>query len=314
MKINQFLAVIYVMICLGCNQPQKTQDARSPELKEILSGPSSQIVKTGNFDCEADELSEVSNLESLKKSGRQALADTTAGEDDGTEITMLVVYTTKAKNEFANKDSLLNSIRRAETKTNQVFVNNGIDLHVKIVHIEEITAFREGTMKSDLGAVISGTKGQTTRDLRDKHFADVVCLIRSDGGGRATLLNPITQSYHSESAYMTIGSGCIDQSYFCFAHELGHLLGCNHNKEDTDLKGMYDYSYGWHFDLPDDNPNIGRIGTMMSYPGAENRLLYFSDPALGYHGVAIGSEKANNAKTIKLTKKIVANYRVKPLA
>ncbi len=34
-----------------------------------------------------------------------------------------------------------------------------------------------------------------------------------------------------EYAYSVIRSDCVDESYRCFVHELGHTLGAGHNRE-----------------------------------------------------------------------------------
>ena len=32
-----------------------------------------------------------------------------------------------------------------------------------------------------------------------------------------------------------------------FAHELGHNMGCDHDRENTTGYRLFDYSYGWRF-------------------------------------------------------------------
>lgn len=312
---NFFLPIILVS-ALSCANESKDQkestgaNKANPQLKEVAGNSNFRIIKgTGNFECETEELTK-EEIESAESAAPQQKPDSTANEDSGNEITMLVVYTTKAKNNLANADSLISAVRRAESMTNLVFGNNGIDLKVRVVAIMEASGFNEVSMKNDLGSMYGKSKGKKIRQWRDSLYADVVCLVRSTGGGRANMLTSSNMQTHSKYAYMTIGSKCIDGSYFCFCHELGHLLGCGHEAEKRS-QGMYPYSYGWHFNLPNDSLDLGNIGTMMSYIGAENRLLVFSDPTLGYEGVALGSEKADNATTIKNTKKRVANYRVK---
>lgn len=311
-KKTTLLLLIILTSLLSCtNQSKDQKKDPTTQLKEISNNPNFKIIRTtGNFDCEIQDLTNEEIEAANKKAPSQEGKDLKVNEDNGNEITMLVVYTTEAKNELTNSDSLINAVRRAENKTNLVFENNGIDLKVSVIAIKEAPDFNEVSMKDDLGSMYSEDKGKKIREWRDSLYADVVCLVRSTGGGRAVMLTSDNEETHSKYAYMTIGSACIDESYFCFCHELGHLLGCGHEIEKNS-QGRYDYSYGWHFDLPNDSPDLGKIGTMMSYIGAESRLLSFSDPNLGYEGVAIGSEKANNAATINNTKKKVANYRVK---
>jgi hypothetical protein len=93
------------------------------------------------------------------------------------------------------------------------------------------------------------------------------------------------------------------------AHELGHLQGCQHQREHASLTPVFDYAYGYNF-VGDGG---GPFRTVMAYePGI--RILHFSNPDVLWDGQPTGvpqgePDPANNALTINQTALVVANFR-----
>jgi len=98
-----------------------------------------------------------------------------------------------------------------------------------------------------------------------------------------------------------------DFSLSSFVHELGHNLGCDHNRENA-YGGVRPYSYGYWFTGAD----AISYGTVMSYVGT--RLPFFSNPRISDQGHALGSEPdrtdaAFNALTLSETGAVAASFR-----
>src|SRR5262249_38081270 len=95
-----------------------------------------------------------------------------------------------------------------------------------------------------------------------------------------------------------------------FSHELGHNLGCEHDRANSSLgRGAFDYSYGYEFVA-----NDGIKYKTLEGQGNGRFILYYSKPLVLYQGVPAGvpegqPDAADNAKTIKNTAPIVAAYR-----
>ena len=101
----------------------------------------------------------------------------------------------------------------------------------------------------------------------------------------------------------------VDGKYYCdersFAHELGHNMGCDHDRDHASNYHAYPYSYG--YDVK------GKFGTIMSYDGP--KITYFSNPKVTYQGRRTGKparkpDAADNARTINNPRTIVANFKV----
>ena len=161
--------------------------------------------------------------------------------------------------------------------------------------------------------------------MRDEAGADFVCLAvkrydpLSSGVGYMLQYSTLTDT---REAFLNdfYAFSVVNFNYFgsnnVVAHEFGHNLGCQHDRENADGEaGAYSYSYGYRF--------YGKNGlqyrTIMAYsPGT--RLDYFSNPNIVASesgvGMAVGvtpglSGEADNALTIERNAFEVAAYRLK---
>lgn len=82
----------------------------------------------------------------------------------------------------------------------------------------------------------------------------------------------ITQCFHNTTFQSTSTTRYYERAYETFAHEIGHLLGAQHEWSDADSPGLFEYSYGYNlpgYNPQDDNPDYegihGGYGTIMSY-------------------------------------------------
>ncbi len=150
--------------------------------------------------------------------------------------------------------------------------------------------------------------------LRTTHGADQVVLLRQyvdEACGLAWLLSGNSPQYayavvHDGSK--TDGSGwyCSDLTY---THEVGHNLGCAHDRDNSNNSGRFNYSYGYQ--APDES-----FRTVMAYdcPGDCPRVTHFSISDVLYGGLPTGidyteSDSADNARTINQTCIEMAAYR-----
>jgi hypothetical protein len=222
--------------------------------------------------------------------------------DDGRQVDVMVVYTTRAREHFGSTQAIEIRADLAAQLTNEAFTNSGIDLKVRIVHKQEIPWFVESY---GFGYTLDRISDDPeVNRLRNLHHADQVTLIRYGGDmwGVAYMLSALDPAYES-LAFSEIDSGHV-ANYYVFSHELGHNFGCAHDIDNIDVWGLYSYSIGYAFNTP----HHGFVGTVMSYRG--DRILYYSNPDVLYDGVPTGVVgKKDNARTIRNSKLLVCNYR-----
>ena len=146
----------------------------------------------------------------------------------------------------------------------------------------------------------------------------------------------ITQCFHNTTFQSTSTTRYYERAHETFAHEIGHLLGAQHQESDTTSPGIFEYSFGYN--LPGYNPQSnnpdyegawGGYGTIMSYGDLATGKFsnytvscYFPDDAGEYAGqsVKMGTSggcfcldpieeqpsPTNNAETIKRTRYVMS--------
>jgi hypothetical protein len=147
---------------------------------------------------------------------------------------------------------------------------------------------------------------------REQCQADLICLIVEKDDGTAGIADgmiwPVIN--FQDSCFSIVARNYAATEIF--AHEIGHNLGCAHDREHISNPGVFSYSYGYRFTV-----DTNTYRTVMAYePGI--RVPYFSSPDILFMGVPVGiaggaTNSADNARTINLTAPIVASYRGRPM-
>jgi hypothetical protein len=246
----------------------------------------------------------------------------------GTQIDVMVVYTPAARTWAGGVEAIENDILTALDSANQVLANSQIDLSYRLVHLQEVQHTERPATDTEPG-IFQDLRALTERndnmldevhDLRTASGADLVCLmanITEPYGGIAWLTKPAAGSRPYGFSVVNIRAATTSYS---FVHELGHNLGCAHNREDLKgTTGAFAYSYGYYFQATNDNQ---WYRTVMSYdipvtspPDTPHRtqIPYFSHPDLAYQGSPIGVPlnadlPCHNALSISQTMAAAAAY------
>lgn len=111
----------------------------------------------------------------------------------------------------------------------------------------------------------------------------------------------ITQCFHNSVFQEADNTRYYQRAHETFAHEVGHLLGAQHEWEDADKPGIFEYSFGYNlpgYNPQKDNPEYqgiwGGYGTIMSYADLatgrfsdKSLTCYYPDEAGEYAGQAV---------------------------
>ena len=248
-------------------------------------------------------------------------------------IDVAVFYTRAFRNWHGGTEQARARLNVMVAETNKAYRNSGVRQQIELVHAEEATRL---TARDDLRRVRDPHDGVNDHIpvIRDEVWADVVMLVSRRLGGFTTAM-PSLSTAHAPTAYAVSG----DDTHV-FAHELGHLMGLNHDRYAQCVSGScgvrvtpdaHGYVNQRAFDP--DAPIAKRWYTVMAYPNQllDSRLagalwaLRFSNPDQTYpdaHGDPMGvtvtpgnrnsiavDGPANAARTLNITRSFVADYR-----
>ncbi len=259
--------------------------------------------------------------------GKKSISKQSFSEiENGSKIDILVLYTQKMYQKYGNSIQAL--IQNFIDITNNSLKKSGVATKLNLVGTK---LFLDENVQEDIdinSALFYIKDSSTVHSLREQYKADLVSLLRvfdSDIHSYCGLgfilynLDNYFPDWQNDiqsvaDAYKILGYTVVQvrpvteaNPYYCyettFAHEVGHNLGANHDRDHSTGYGAFPYSFGH------DNPGV--FATIMSY---DSPLIdYYSNPNLTYLGEKIGvpegePNSADNVKTFNQTRLIVSNY------
>ena len=143
----------------------------------------------------------------------------------------------------------------AVADTNLCYINSQLDVRVRLVGFEQIEYESSGTLETDLDLLQDLNDGfmDEVAEFREQFGADVVSLLASHGnkGGLANTMNTPSLGF-ADSAFNVNLWDQIGAPSYTLAHEIGHNMGCLHNREDVSVEDarsaeeydFYEFGYG----------------------------------------------------------------------
>jgi len=211
--------------------------------------------------------------------GSSAFPHEDCDHDDGSVIDVLVVYTANAATAAGGASALNAKIQLDVDTMADVLVNSGVIFPtVRVIHTASTAYDEDGTRSEHRARLTSPIDGvmDNAHTLRDDYGADIVTLYYDQqnslcvggdndgevctddgdcpdgtcdiqtGGGISWQLD--AESHSEESIAFNVVKW---SETYTFAHEVGHLLGCGHDRDNFQLGALYDYSWGWRLIGPD---------------------------------------------------------------
>ncbi|MEX2303054.1 MAG: M12 family metallo-peptidase [Bryobacterales bacterium] len=246
--------------------------------------------------------------------------DAPIAEQSGTTtLDVMVVYTAGARQAAGGASGIQSEIQLAIAELNQSFSNSGVQMQARLAHSAEIAySDEQNSLSTTLARLRTSGDGymDQVHALRDQYGADVVALLvngpGSNGGTVGTgYIMQTVGSYFSAYAFSVTEVNFATGPSYALLHEIGHNLGCAHDRANSSSAGAYPYAYGYQ------RSQTPRFRTIMSYncSGVNCPTVnHWSNPSVNYQGYPTGvassqSNSADNRQALNNTKATAAAWR-----
>jgi hypothetical protein len=235
-----------------------------------------------------------------------------------TTIDLMILYTIGLANNYPGSQ-LAARLNELVAIANTAYSDSEVYITLNLVHTAQVSYSDTVSNSTALNQLTNGESVFSGVDsLRTAYGADLVALVRPFSSSHSTCglawLNGAEGwdiSLYADTGYASILDGEYSGGstvYYCsdltLTHELGHNMGCNHDRAHSSGTGAYTYSYGYGIE--------GTFGTIMSYMDPE--MSVFSNPVLSCNGYECGidenlSNSANNALSLNNTRDAIAAFK-----
>jgi hypothetical protein len=226
---------------------------------------------------------------------------------------VLVAFLPGVSNNLGGQDGAIALAEFAVAQANVAYANSLIPLELSLVAAQETAQGGTGDLSQMLSLLTSPNDGwyDEIHLLRDSVGADFVSLMTGAGGGTSYcgfgwIMSNVSPSFAND-AFSVLKYTCVTND--TFTHELGHNMGCRHERgpNSSQFQGAYPYSYGYQ------TTGSTTYRTIMAYPPG-NPINYFSSPDISYGGSPLGvadpaNNSADNARTIRETAPTFTQFR-----
>ncbi|TVQ75198.1 MAG: hypothetical protein EA380_11425, partial [Phycisphaeraceae bacterium] len=225
-------------------------------------------------------------------------------QDDGSVIDVMIVYTPAAQNAAGGQNAIQSLAQSAISSTNNVYANSQIDTRLELVYLGLVNYQESGSISTDLSRLRGTSDGfmDEVHGIRNDVNADLVALlsVANDFCGVAYLMTNLSTGFASNAFSVTAYQCAV--SNLTFAHELGHNMGCAHDRNNAGT-ALFPYSYGHRW-----TTTGGQLRrSVMAYaPGS--RRPFFSNPNVIDGGAPTGVPNSeDNARSINEAAFTIAN-------
>ena len=159
-------------------------------------------------------------------------------------IDLLIVYPAAVRSEAGNTADVEAAIASAVADSNLCYRKSLVPIQLRVVHTAEVSYTPTGTLNIDLDRLKAKSDGymDSVHTLRDQYGADLSAYSQPTVTMEdlASTMSRPSLSFESSGFNVNVWDQLGAPSY-TLAHEIGHNMGCLHNREDATWTSEYDY-------------------------------------------------------------------------
>lgn len=214
------------------------------------------------------------------------------------EVDLLVGHTPAATAGAGGEAGIRMLVELAVAESNDAFERSDVRVRLRLVGLVSVDYVESGELRTDLTRLTRADDGwmDEVQRLRDSHAADIVCLV-TESEKSNQFAGMANQLRNVEVPSLQMGYTVCLRPYllgnYTLAHEIGHLLGANHDRDTSPEGGLLNGAYGARFVV-----DRQTYRTVMAYrPGIQ--IPHFSNPTVAYRDVPTGvGGVTDNASTL----------------
>ncbi len=232
--------------------------------------------------------------------------------DSGDQVDVLLMYSPAARDAAGGVSQISAQAQAAVDSANTVFANSGMRMRFRVVGIELLEGWVEGTSSAstELGLFRSNASQQARRNAL---AADMVSLLVANLPGACGIgyvMRSPGANFASSAVQITDRDCAVGN--LSWVHEHGHNMGFEHDPANG--TSPTSASYPWSFGHYVEGQGAQSFRTVMAYQcpaGGCTRRPYFSSPRVSFNGFPTGVvDQRDNARSGDLVADIVANFRL----
>jgi peptidyl-Asp metalloendopeptidase len=276
-------------------------------------------IEQHELDADPVQLVDVDTPHEVSNTLPLALETVPQRVDDGSQIDIMVVYTPVAQSileRVAGSVSL--AVDGAIAHTNTIFENSSINTRLKLVHVQPVFYLEQPN--EDISADLENLMGEMdgymdeVHALRDQYRADLVAMISGVWFASYAGIAPNPSPLNAAKGF-SITEACNIQDT-TFTEQIGLNLGSARDFANANAMGeqpVLPYGYGYQA------PDASFVTVMARRSGGEcpqivtanvcHKVERFSSPNQTKHGRPLGTELADNVRSINELAIKVASYR-----
>lgn len=241
-------------------------------------------------------------------------------QEDGTTITVMVVYTPAARDLAGGQAAVESLISQRISEMNTANDVSGVNFDWELTHVMEVDYAESGNIATDLQnlQVVGDGILDDVHAPRDTYKADLVTMLIDEGNnnacGYAYQMNSLGDWFQGFGFGVSALDypGSLTCNSLTLAHEIGHNLGNAHNRSHSVGAVLFPYSYGYQ------SPNR-TFRDIMSYDcpnGGCPRINQWANPDVWYMGEPTGvdyetdpANAADIARSMNGARVLASNFR-----